>query len=176
MPIGPVRFFVDMRRCTTPLRTSNDQHRVLAILVHDSLKASGSERLGRDQVNFCWGITPIITTRAVHRFAKDRRDRDVMFLAVALELDFDRAAAAVLGDSWNLICGVHRLAVDRDNDIALFEPRFFGGKPGFDFDRAESAPRSSQPAIPDADRSFRMGVTVVSKRLPLRSMVRCIVR
>ena len=59
MPMGPVRFLVDIRRSRTPLSTCTIIMAFLPFCRMDSANASGSESLVVMIVNFGCGPTPM---------------------------------------------------------------------------------------------------------------------
>ena len=85
-------------------------------------------------------------------------------------------AAAAADDFMEAHRGVDRMASGAEDQIALLQPDLLGGHAGGDRAQLHFALFGPARACPTPERSSSTGVTVVSKSLPLRSMVKCMGR
>ena len=93
-----------------PLRNSHDQQRALAVLPHRFAERVREGELGGDEIELLLRHDADHPARRAVELGEDRLHRRRAWrCAVALELDLDRLAVAVLGDLLELDLRVDRL-------------------------------------------------------------------
>ena len=127
--------------------------------------------------SFCCGIDADHPARRTVELGEDRLHRDHVSFWPSRSYSISIGLPPLfLVISWNLICEWIGCAVDRDQQVALLQPGLFGGHAGLHGAQLHLAPLSPSRRSPCRNARSSVGVTTVSKRLPSRSIVRCMGR
>src|SRR5664280_1096429 len=126
-----------------PFEELHDQQRAFAVGLNGFVQRRRQRELGGDDTQLLLRNHADHPARGSIHVVEYRLYGDYMRLSVPLVFDLDGLAAAVLGDFLELDLRVNRLAVDRHQQVALFEPcllRRHGGFDGAQLDLAALVP------------------------------------
>src|ERR1035437_4083065 len=115
-----------------PFEELHDQERAFAVGLHGFAERGGERQFGSDDAQLLLRNHADHPARGAIHVGEYRLYGDHVRLAVPLVFDLDGLTAAVLCNLLELDLRVNRLAVDRQQQIALLEPCLLGRHAGFD--------------------------------------------